>query len=511
MMSRAEPRLLLQLPSLEHKPISSSTQQRHSVFPSKLADSAKSVAGLVPLVVTALVLVVIAACSRGDDRIFGQETLDSQLGGETTRSALNNAFGLPAANLTGEERLAFEVGDSFFTQSWVMAPASTNKRDGLGPVFNARACAGCHISDGRSAPKTSETDPTVGLFLRISVPGETEVGGPVPVPHYGNQFQDLAILDVDPEGRMVIGYEYIEGSYADGTTYELRKPVYSVADLAFGPMPDDVLLGPRIAPPVFGVGLLEAIPAADILANADPDDDDGDGVSGRANTTWSPLEQEMTLGRFGWKAATAFVEEQVAGAFLGDMGITSPLNPTQNCAEGQDDCAAAIHGDNAETGTPEIDVDLFGRVTFYSLTLAVPAMRDVEDPEVIEGAKLFEEIGCASCHMPTFVTGEHDVAALENQTIHPFTDLLLHDMGPDLADGRPDFDASGDEWRTPPLWGIGLTESVSGHTFFLHDGRARDLTEAILWHGGEGEAAKKAFTELDANDRAKVLSFLGAL
>lgn len=463
-------------------------------------------AGSLPLALTAIVLVVSASCGRTDDHVFGADGLDPNLGGETTRSALNNAFGLPAANLTGDERLAFEVGDSFFTLAWVMAPASTDKRDGLGPVFNAKACAGCHISDGRSAPKQSSDDPVVGLFLRLSVPGETEVGGPVPVPHYGGQFQDQAILGVDPEGRVVIGYETIEGSYADGETYELRRPVYSVDNLAFGPMPDDVMLGPRIAPPMFGVGLLEAIPAEVIIGNADPEDSDGDGISGRANMTWSSIEEREVLGRFGWKAATATVAEQTADAFLGDMGITNPLKPDENCAETQDDCAAAISG-----GDPDIAEDLFGRVVFYSMTLAVPAMRDFEDPDVVEGAQLFEQAGCSSCHMPTFETGEFEPAALANQTIHPFTDLLVHDMGPALADGRPDFGASGSEWRTPPLWGIGLTEQVSGHTFFLHDGRARNLTEAILWHGGEAEAAKQFFAGLSASDREKILAFLGAL
>ncbi len=471
-----------------------------------IGDQRRMLVATFPLAITALILVLVASCGSSKDQVFGMEELDPNLGGETTRSARNNAFGLPAANLSGDERLAFEVGDSFFTQAWVMAPASTDKRDGLGPVFNARACAGCHISDGRAAPKTSTDDATVGLFLRLSVPGETDVGGPVPVPNYGGQLQDQAILGVEPEGQMIIGYEYIEGSYGNGEPYQLRRPVYTVDNLAFGPMPADVMFGPRVAPPVFGAGLLEAIPAEAIVGNADPDDVDGDGVSGRANMTWSSVHEREMLGRFGWKAATATVAEQVAGAFLGDMGITNPINPEENCAATQQACASAIPG-----GEPNIDEDLFGRVVFYSLTLAVPAMRDVTEPDVVEGAQLFEQAGCASCHIPTFETGEHEINALSHQTIHPFTDLLVHDMGPDLADGRPDFGASGTEWRTPPLWGIGLTEQVNGHTFFLHDGRARNLTEAILWHGGEAEGAKQFFIELSDSDRSKILAFLGAL
>jgi CxxC motif-containing protein (DUF1111 family) len=258
---------------------------------------------------------------------------------------------------------------------------------------------------------------------------------------------------------------------------------------------------------MIGLGLLEALAAADIEALADPDDDDGDGISGRANHVWDPITQTTVLGRFGWKANQAGLRQQVAGAFLGDMGITSSLAPDDNCPASQLDCAAAPNG-----GTPELDESLLTAVTVYSRLLAVPARRDVDDPEVLAGRELFRAIGCADCHVPKHQTGTlAGFPELSDQTIWPYTDLLLHDMGDGLADGRRDFAADGREWRTPPLWGIGLFEVVNEHTLYLHDGRARNLAEAVLWHGGEGQAARDRFAALAAGDRAVLLRFLGSL
>ena len=455
----------------------------------------------------ALWAVVMAGCgTEGSNAQPG--VLDTELGGSTTRAELSqNAFGLSAPTLTNEQRRRFERGDSFFTQNWVTAPASTDARDGLGPTMNAQACCSCHVRDGRGAPP----DPTgeearLGLLYRLSLPGEDpDTGAPLTSPDYGGQLQDSSILDVPAEGTMEVSYRVVEGTYGDGTAYELRAPSYSVADPAFGPL-DELLVGPRLAPQVFGVGLLEAIPEHDILAAADPDDDDGDGISGRVNTVWEPRSGSDSLGRFGWKANVATVEAQTAGAFHGDMGITSSLHPDQNCPTPQTECAAAPGG-----GEPELTDDRLESVTFYTRTLAVPAMRDVEEDPVRRGAELFGEFGCSSCHTPTQTTGDSDVEALAHQEFHPYTDLLLHDMGEGLADGRPDFDASGSEWRTPPLWGIGLIEAVNGHRFLLHDGRARDIPEAILWHGGEAEASREAFRNAPQDQREDLVAFLEAL
>ena len=434
--------------------------------------------------------------------------LNEQLGGDTTvRSTNRNSFGLAAANLTRLERRTFEVGDSFFSQNWVSAPASTEARDGLGPTFNAQSCSSCHTRDGRGMPPERDGDGERGLLFRLSVPGsDAATGAPLGEPNYGGQLQDRAILSVPAEGQFRIVYDVIHGEYGDGEPYRLLAPRYSFTGLAFGPMHPETMVSPRIAPAVFGAGLLEAISEADIRAQADPDDADGDGISGRPNMVWDARRATVVLGRFGWKANVPTLEQQIAGAFLGDIGITSPVFPDENCPAGQRACQSAPHG-----GTPEIAAERLGKVVFYNQTLGVPAMRDVGDPQVRRGAELFLKAGCASCHTPQYTTGDHPVAALSGQTILPYTDLLLHDMGAGLADGRPDFGAGGREWRTPPLWGIGLVDNVNGHTRFLHDGRARSIAEAILWHDGEGLAAREAFRNMSRAEREAVLRFLESL
>jgi CxxC motif-containing protein (DUF1111 family) len=438
----------------------------------------------------------------------GGRALDADLGGDTTRHSDSRvSFSFPAPNLSDAERGRFEVGDSFFTKNWVAAPSSTDARDGLGPTFNAQACSSCHVLDGRGAPPDlAGTDARLGLLLRLSVPGETATGAPAEHPVYGGQLQDRAILDVPAEGRVDVTRETIRGTYADGIPYGLTKPTYAVADPAFGPLGDDTMISPRLAPQVIGMGLLEAVPDAVLLDAADPDDTDGDGISGRPNLVRDARSGERVVGRFGWKANVTTVEQQVAGAFHGDIGITSTLHPDENCPAGQATCAASPSG-----GSPELADDRLAAVTFYGRTLAVPAMRDVDDDAVEAGSEVFEALGCTACHTPTLTTGDADIAALSDQTIHPYTDLLLHDMGSGLADGRPDFEATGSEWRTPPLWGLGVVDDVNGQRFLLHDGRATTFEEAILWHGGEGAGAAEAFRTASADDRAKLLAFLEAL
>jgi CxxC motif-containing protein (DUF1111 family) len=331
-------------------------------------------------------------------------------------------------------------------------------------------------------------------------------GEQAPHPSYGGQLQDRAVLDVPAEGAVRRLYVEEPGEYADGEPYTLRRPMNEFEDLAYGAISMDVLVSPRLAPPVFGSGLLEAIPESALLAAADPDDSDGDGVSGRPNMVTDAVTGETTLGRFGWKANVATVEEQVSAAFSGDIGITSALFPDEDCTSVQTECAAAPTG-----GDPEIPADRLEKVVFYIRTLAVPARRNLDSPDVAAGADLFTELGCAGCHQPRQETGESEITALADQVIFPFTDLLLHDMGPALADGRPDQEATGSEWRTPPLWGLGLTETVSGATFFLHDGRARSVEEAILWHGGEAERSADGFRSLSSEQRSRLLAFLESL
>ncbi|MBH0238111.1 di-heme oxidoreductase family protein [Methylobrevis albus] len=453
----------------------------------------------------------VAAITAAPTDFSKPEKFEAMPGGATTNRRVfdRNAFSQFSGNLdfAGEQR--FKLGNGLFRRLWVSAPSSTLASDGLGPLYNSRGCQNCHLKDGRGHPPGP--DGAESFLMRLSVPGPD---GPMAEPTYGGQFQDVAVAGLKAEGRIEVSYEEQPVTLADGTTVSLRKPTYALTDLDYGPMRDDVMMSPRVAPTMLGLGLLEAIDAGDILENADPDDADGDGISGRANRVLDDRTGEMVLGRFGWKAGQPTVEQQSAHAFLGDMGLSTPLMPFAwgDCTEAQGACRTAPHGDQAQLGPTEISQDMLDLVVFYSRNLAVPARRDIDDPAVLRGKALFHDAGCAACHRPKYVT-RRDAAEKEQrfQLIWPMTDLLLHDMGDGLADHRPEAGADGREWRTPPLWGIGLTEAVNGHTLFLHDGRARNLTEAILWHGGEAEAARTRFAAMDAGARADLIRFLGSL
>lgn len=429
-------------------------------------------------------------------------------GGDTTQHTRGrNSFSLPAANINRHDLRVFFFGNKLFNTNWVIAPASVKKLDGLGPTFNRVSCSGCHLRDGRGQPPEKYGDELLSMLIRLSVPGRNEDGGPKPHPAYGDQLNDRAIPDVPAEGKVLIETTEIPGQFEDGTPYSLAAPSYHFSDLAFGPLGSDVMISPRVAPAVIGLGLLEAIRNEDLKALADPDDADADGISGRINHVWDQAKKSVEIGRFGWKSNVASLMHQDAAAANGDMGLTSTLFPVENCPSVQTACRAAPTG----TGV-QLSDKFLKKLTLYAQTLAVPARRHADEADVLAGEKLFSAIGCGGCHIPTFVTGKHpDLDILSNQTIHPFTDLLLHDMGDGLADGRPDFEATGTEWRTAPLWGIGLVESVNNHTRFLHDGRARSIEEAILWHGGEAKAAKEKYRALDKPERQQLLAFLNSL
>lgn len=440
------------------------------------------------------ILLLLVACGGRLPEVEDGEWLP---GGDTTNTVLlgSNAFLLPAANLAPEHEQDFYSGNSFFNQAWVEAPASTEARDGLGPLFNARTCSGCHFRDGKGAPPEDGQGPFVGLLLRLSIPGPD---GPEPDPVYGGQLQDQANPGVPVEAVASIAWEPVTRRYVDGSKVQLQAPIYTLADPGYGPLPDDLQISPRVAPHMVGLGLLEAIPESRLRELADPDDDDGDGISGRIQR-----HGDGSLGRFGWKGDAPDIAHQVAGAFAGDMGLTSRIVGLDDCTEAQLDCLIEPTG-----GDPEVSDDVLDLVILYSRTVAVPVRRAADDETVLRGKARFHDLGCAACHVPSHRTGPAALPELEGQLIWPYTDLLLHDMGPDLADGRPLGRASGREWQTPPLWSLGLIEDVSGHTRFLHDGRARSLEEAILWHGGEAREARVAFTELDRADRRALLRFL---
>ncbi len=445
-------------------------------------------------------------------------------GSATNRARLDaDAFSQPSANLAFDQRADFFVGNGFFRRMWVTAPSSTEAADGLGPLYNARSCQGCHLKDGRGHPPSGPDDSAVSMFLRLSIPPQSDAEqgalasyrqAVVGEPTYGTQLQDLAIPGLKGEGRMVITYEESPVELAGGETVMLRRPTYSVAEPAYGPLHPETMLSPRVAQPMIGLGLLEAIPEADLLARADPDDADGDSISGRPNLVWSEEAGRALMGRFGWKAGQASIAAQAASAMAGDIGISNPLAPfpAGDCTPAQTNCVGAPTGASAQFADLEAPAEVMDLVNFYSRHLAVPARRKPEAAEVLAGKRLFYEAGCIACHVPKHATAR-DAAdpALRGQLVWPYTDLLLHDMGEGLADGRPEGVADGREWRTAPLWGIGLTETVNDHTYFLHDGRARSLTEAILWHGGEAEGAKERFRQMPPEDRAAVLAFLGSL
>lgn len=470
--------------------------------------------------ISAIIFLIIAVISCEEGFTSNEDSLykwlrsgEEKSGGETTTYSVGErAFSKNAANLSFEERTQFLVGNSFFDTRWVQSPASTTAIDGLGPLFNSNSCNSCHLRDGRGAPPTSGQ--TVSLLFRLSVSGTDATGAPLPDPIYGGQLQTRGINGVDAEGQVTITHEYLEGSFADGEPYQLEKPTYSLTDLAYGALAAGVQISPRVAPQMIGMGLLEAVAESDILALQDINDANNDGISGKANFVHDVESGVKKLGRFGWKANQPSVKQQVAGAFQGDLGLSTSLFPAQNHTTAQNLSHLATGEDTAAVISERYEVrdNRLNDVVFYSMHLAVPARRNWDTRNVLEGKKLFFESGCESCHTSSFVTGDlSGFDRISSQQIYPYTDLLLHDMGDGLADKRPDFDATGKEWRTPPLWGIGLFQDVNKHTRYLHDGRARNLSEAILWHGGEAAASKNAYINLTQNERNALIAFLESL
>lgn len=428
--------------------------------------------------------------------------------GSVSSSSLH-AFSLPMKNASREHRKSFMVGNSLFNQNWVSSPASVKSRQGLGPIFNSMSCSACHFKDGRGRPPLKEDEKFSSILVRLSAVEKDEKGNEIIVdePVYGEQFNPKGILKVEGEGDVKIVWLQTRGSFPDGEIYSLIKPSLVFTELRYGAMAKNLLTSLRVAPQVIGLGLLEAISEKDILANEDPNDKNGDNIKGVANYVFDREFKKNRLGRFGWKANQPSLKHQNAGAFNGDIGITSSLFPKQPCSEAQTECLKAYSIKDYEID----DIDL-NHVTTYTKILAVPKRRNVLDPEVKRGYENFKKIQCTACHVETFTTATvKGFPELSKQKIYPFTDLLLHDMGQELADFRPDGKANGRQWRTPPLWGIGLFKTVNGHTRYLHDGRARDLTEAVLWHGGEAENSKKLFMALNKNERREVIKFLESL
>jgi CxxC motif-containing protein (DUF1111 family) len=446
-----------------------------------------------------LLVLLLVKCQKS--AVFPASQYNDQLSGgdETVFDATSNAFGTLFTSMGAYDQHVHVLGDLTFNQSFVTSPALIHQ--GLGPIYNNTACINCHHNDGIGLPTAGDLQSS--LLMRISLPGEDANGGPVPVPGYGLQLQDKAVFGKAPECKVNIVYTTQIGTFPDGEQYELRAPAYTLSNL-YTPIAGGYLLSPRLAPPMIGLGLLEEVPESEIVQGADPNDANGDGIKGHANYVWDATTGTRMIGRFGWKANIATIITQVATAFNQDMGITNSIQPVESS-----------YGQSQYDGLkddPELPDSLLNAVKFYAQTLCVPARRTVTDATVQHGEALFIAAKCVNCHKQTLTTGV-DVTRpyLSSQVIHPYTDMLVHDMGPGLADNRPDYQANGQEWRTAPLWGLGLYTAVNSPGYYLHDGRARTITEAIMWHGGEAQNSVSYFSNLSSTDRAAMLKFLQSL
>lgn len=454
--------------------------------------------------------------------LFSQEQEDGPTelsgGGLTVFNRSRNAFEMVAPGASAQEKLFFASGRRLFRTPWVTAPSSTRNLDGKGPLFNAASCSSCHLRDGRGKPSLDQ-----GLLFRLSL--RDEEGEVIPHPIYGGQLQHRALqeafdvnankLRLSEEGSVQIRYEKKVFKYPDGRIVQLRRPVYRFKSLQYGGLEQEgyeFMYSPRVAPANFGLGLLEAIPPWRLRELSDPNDENGDGISGRINYVWDAQKQVRAIGRFGWKAGQPSLFTQTASAARNDMGLTNRIHPTELCTESQKACLQTVSGSGDSHGFELSDKQL-SRLTLYLHLLAVPARRHLNSPEELRGEEHFHEIGCANCHTAKHQTDENfeGPVVLSDQEIYPYTDLLLHDMGEELADNRPEAEAGGREWRTPPLWGIGLTEKVNEHLYLLHDGRARGFEEAVLWHGGEAAQSRELFSKLSAEERSELIRFLGSL
>lgn len=451
----------------------------------------------------AALAVILMSCSTNEQSINPIDDGRQRLGGPmTVNNTSADAFGLPAPFLNANEQGTFSVGNAFFRTNWVTAPATTTSRDGLGPTFHAASCTGCHFKDGRGAPPEPGEIAT-GLLIRLSTASGTQ-----PDPVYGYQLATRSILGVPVEGHVVIDNEIVPGNYADGSGYQLRKPLYSFTNLGFGPLSAHTEFSARLAPQLIGLGLLESVDASYLENIAIEQNNSNNGVSGRVHYVTDELTGATVVGRFGWKARQPSVKSQSAHAFSGDMGLTTSLVPSDDLTAAQ----LTTLGNIPNGGTPEITNDILDAVTFYTQMLSVPMSNATDRTIATTGKQLFTNVGCASCHRTEMKTGSQAVhPRLANVVFHPYTDMLLHDMGDGLADNRSDGEANGREWRTPPLWGIGKIVVVNKKRRLLHDGRAHTIEEAILWHGGEAHASQQLFIRLSKAERALLIAFVESL
>jgi len=413
----------------------------------------------------------------------------------------------PIDGLSDEQYDQFILGRSFFTIPWVEAPSATTARDGLGPLFNANTCISCHPKNGRGTLLTKSNKASRALVARLSIPSNNsdehkmlvKKAGFVPEPVYGAQISINGVHDVPFEARPEVKFEQVKVTFPDGEVDTILKPQYKLIDKNYGELAKDTAVTYRIAPSLHGLGLLEQISNEDILANADEFDKNGDGISGKANMVYSPLTKKEELGKYTWKASTATVIEQIAGAAHNDMGLTTSFFQVENCTSSQKLC------NEAPKARDLLDITDMRLSAIDYYIKSIKSYRPKNDESFKEGLEIFDSVSCSSCHIKSFETKS-------GFKVEPYSDLLLHDMGEGLSDGRSEFKASENEWRTAPLWGLALHEKITGKKpRLLHDGRARNFQEAILWHGGEASASKEAYMNLPKEKREKLLNFLERL
>lgn len=458
-------------------------------------------------------------------------------GGDTGITITSSeSYSKPSSNITASRKGNFFIGNAFFKQPWVVAPASTDSRDGLGALFNVAACQSCHIKDGRGHAPMNADDDADSLLIRLAMPATTpqqvealQQSQVEKVAHsiYGGQLQDRGVQGVPAEAKISVTWEDVPVTFVDGHTETLRRPNFQLKNPGYGDFDDELMVSPRVALPMIGLGLLEYIPVEAIKRQADVDDMNKDGISGKYNWVVDPQTGKQALGKFGWKAGQTKLITQNMSAFNEDMGLTSRIRPIESCTKNQPQCLNAPTGaDDQGDGKPPVEVsdEVAKFVEFYTQNLAVPNRRKADDATVLAGKKRFYDIGCQDCHTPRYQLPQGNDGHLEQhgQVIYPYTDLLLHDMGEDLADrtiagklppkdAQVEYLATSYEWRTPALWGVGLAQTVDQQATFLHDGRARTLMEAVLWHGGEAQPHKEKVLKLDKKGREEFEAFLNSL
>ncbi len=475
-----------------------------------------------------LLAFLLSACSQ-TKKAIAPEFSESEWrpGGLTTVMPVKHIrFDLPAANLPMHLKTQFHAGKALAQQPWIKAPTITTSRDGLGPLYNARTCLACHVKGGKGSMPSDANTPLFSSLIRLSKAGDHKIQGVMAHPVYGDQIQTQSTSlahqlrhlptaksleqDVKPEAYVYIKWGHKTFTYPDQHQVNLRTPVLELRNLNYGPIGTDTLLSIRVAPSIHGMGLIDLIPQAHITNLADELDADKNGISGRVNHVWDITKQASVPGRYGLKANKPTLAMTVAGAFANDLGISNPLFPMQPCTNSQTKCQQAASGNDKEGF--ELTQQQLGLVIDFNRNLAPVKARNLTDSEVLKGRELFYQTGCQNCHQPNFKTAKSTLAPhLSAQTIWPYSDFLLHDLGTDLADHRPDFEANGQEWRTAPLWGVGLQEKVNGSKALLHDGRAQSIEEAILWHGGEALKAKNTFIHLNKSERENLSLFVNAI